>query len=246
MTTTTSYRSTLSPVYASDHLDASKVKYVDADGVKTRYYEDGDGPPLVLFSGGQIGSIYTLDSYSLNFDTPAKHFRVIGMDKLGEGGTAGPLTDADFTWEATVRHAQRFIEIMGLTGVHIGGHSRGGMLVSSLAYAMPDVVKSIVIIDSGTLAPSDPTTPDGGFYAALLDRIAAEGIPVPVLMLWDYNDKSAPFRWGPLLLDVIAPKAPWTEMHVFNQGGHYTFRENLEQFNRVVTGFCEQVEAHGA
>ena len=31
----------------------------------------------------------------------------------------------------------------------------------------------------------------------ILAKIAAEGLPVPVLMLWDYNDKSAPVRWAP-------------------------------------------------
>lgn len=300
----------ISQLYATDHLDASKVRVVDVDGVSTRYYEDGSGAPLVLFSGGQIGSLYTIDSYSLNLDALAKHFRVIAVDKLGQGGTAGPLTDADFTWEATVAHAKRFIETLGLRGAHLAGHSRGGMLISALAYELaPGTVKSLVIIDSGTLAPTDPTTGSGSFYAdlphydeperevraeplaqafkpqqvtsdfmdrmlahatspefaritakmstgaterflasldkahdAILIRIAAEGLPVPVLMLWDYNDKSAPVRWAPPLLGIIAPKTSWTELHIFNEGGHYTFRENPEQFNRVVTGFCQHVD----
>ena len=303
--------SIISPLYATDHLAASKLHVVDVDGIATRYYEDGVGVPLVLFAGGQIGSLYTIDSYSLNLDALARHFRVIAVDKLGQGGTAGPLRDADYTWEATVAHAKRFIEILGLKGAHLAGHSRGGMLIPSLAYELPPgTVKSLVIIDSGTLAPTDPTTATGAFYATvphydeperevraeplaqafktqqitsdfmdrmlahaksaeyaritakmnagaldtfltsldkahdmILAKIAAEGLPVPVLMLWDYNDKSAPVRWAPPLLDVIAPKTSWTELHIFNEGGHYTFRENPEQFNRVVTGFCQHVDA---
>ena len=89
--------SIVSPLYATDHLDVSKVHVVDIDGISTRYYEDGAGSPLVLFSGGQIGSLYTIDSYSLNLDALAKHFRVIAVDKLGQGGTAGPLSDAAYT-----------------------------------------------------------------------------------------------------------------------------------------------------
>ena len=34
--------------------------------MRTRYYEDGQGEPLVLFHGGEFGSLYTLDSWSLN------------------------------------------------------------------------------------------------------------------------------------------------------------------------------------
>jgi pimeloyl-ACP methyl ester carboxylesterase len=62
-------------------------------------------------------------------------------------------------------------------------------------------------------------------------------------MLWDYNDKSAPVTSGYKLLDIIMPKTPWTEFHVFNQGGHYTFRENPESFNRVVRSWILDVES---
>ena len=31
-------------------------KFVDVEGIKTCYYEAGDGPPLVLFHGGNTGS----------------------------------------------------------------------------------------------------------------------------------------------------------------------------------------------
>jgi hypothetical protein len=31
-------------------------KYIDVDGIKTRYFEKGSGPLVVLFHGGQFGS----------------------------------------------------------------------------------------------------------------------------------------------------------------------------------------------
>ena len=34
-----------------DTLDRQKIKFVDVNGVRTRYYEDGAGEPLVLIHG---------------------------------------------------------------------------------------------------------------------------------------------------------------------------------------------------
>jgi 2-hydroxy-6-oxonona-2,4-dienedioate hydrolase len=31
-------------------------KYIDVDGIKTRYFEKGSGPVVVLFHGGHFGS----------------------------------------------------------------------------------------------------------------------------------------------------------------------------------------------
>ena len=298
----------LSTMYETDGFDTSKVRFVDVDGIQTRVYENGSGPTLVLFSGGQIGSLYSIDSFSLNLEALAADLRVVAIDKIGQGATGAPEADEALTWEGTVRHARRAIEVLGLEEVHLAGHSRGGMLISSLSYEMGDAVKSLVIIDSGTLAPTEPGpnfygelavfpkgTPEAAriepdtqafkpeqvtddfmarmlelskdpafqriqaqmeagaantflasldaAHEAILERIAAEGLPVPTLMLWDYNDKSAPVSSGYKLLDIIAPRTPWTEFHVFNQGGHYPFRENPQSFNRVVRSWVLDVEA---
>jgi hypothetical protein len=32
-------------------------KYIDVDGIKTRYFEKGSGPVVVLFHGGHFGGL---------------------------------------------------------------------------------------------------------------------------------------------------------------------------------------------
>ena len=304
----TSAVGTFSPTYATDSLDESTLSFIDVDGIRTRVYQSGQGPTLILFSGGHIGSLYCIDSYSLNLPSLEQQFHVVAIDKIGQGATGAPEHDENLTWESTVHHAMRTIEVLGLSDVHLAGHSRGGMLISELAYRMPGQVKSVIIIDSATLAPTEPGP---NFYAglpkhpagtleavrvepeaqafkpeqitddfvrrmlalsqdpefcsiqermeqgasatflaslelahdAILKRIAAEGLPVPTLMLWDFNDRSAPVSSGYKLLEIIAEKTPWTEFHVFNQGGHYTFRENPESFNRLVSSWIHDVES---
>jgi 2-hydroxy-6-oxonona-2,4-dienedioate hydrolase len=88
----------------ADSLDVEKLRFVDIEGARTRYYEDGDGEPLVLIHGGQFGSLYSLDSWSLNLAGLTRHFRVYALDKLGQGHTDNPRNDADYTFEALSRH----------------------------------------------------------------------------------------------------------------------------------------------
>jgi 2-hydroxy-6-oxonona-2,4-dienedioate hydrolase len=293
----------------ADRLDQSKLKFVEIDGIRTRYYEDGAGEPLVLLHGGQFGSGYSLDAWSLVLPTLARHFHVYALDKLGQGQTGNPKGDA-YTFESLLDHTYGWLQMAGIRGAHLVGHSRGGLLITRLAQTHPEVAKSLVIVDSNTLAPDDPTFPGGEFYAEIarrtppgpatretvrmepeaqsfsaahitddfadrlranallpvrqesdermkvvanekwfptmarakaeaLRQIAANGLPVPTLIIWGLNDVSAPFRnFGLPLLDLIAAKTPRTITVLINQTGHYVMREQPDAFVRALRGFC--------
>lgn len=136
-------------------------KFVNVDGIKTRYFDKGSGEVLLLVHGSHFGTTDACDSaidWELNFDSLARWFRVIAIDKLGQGHTDNPKTDADYTMAAVVNHAARFIETMGLRNVHVIGHSRGGYIVGRLTLDRPELVSSCTIVDSGTLAPGPSKT----------------------------------------------------------------------------------------
>ncbi|HEY7063000.1 MAG TPA: alpha/beta hydrolase [Chloroflexota bacterium] len=152
-----------------DGLDQSKVKFVEIDGIRTRYYEHGTGDPLVLLHGGQFGSGYSLDAWSLVLPALAESFHVYALDKLGQGQTGNPKGDA-YTFESLLDHTYGFLQAMGIRGAHLAGHSRGGLLIARLAQVHPEVAKSLIIIDSNTLAPEDPSFPSGEFYAEVARR----------------------------------------------------------------------------
>lgn len=114
-------------------------KFVDVDGIKTRYFEKGDGPVVVLFHGGHFGShdcADCADDWGLNFDGLAKWFHVFAVDKLGQGHTDNPKRDEDYTMAAVVRHAYGFLKALGLRNVHPVGHSRGAFVVGRLALGL--------------------------------------------------------------------------------------------------------------
>jgi 2-hydroxy-6-oxonona-2,4-dienedioate hydrolase len=131
-------------------------KFVDVDGIRTRYFETGDGPAVVLFHGGHFGSHDAADcaeDWSLNFDGLAQWFRVFAVDKLGQGFTDNPRRDEDYTMAAVVQHAYGFLKALGLRNVHPVGHSRGAYLVARLTLEHPELFSTCILVDTNTLAP---------------------------------------------------------------------------------------------
>ncbi len=137
-------------------MNSTDEKFVDVNGIRTRYFEKGSGENLVLIHGGVFGSNDAADcglDWGLNFDALARWFHVYALDKLGQGLTDNPPSDDDYTMAATVRHAIGFIEVLKLGGVHVVGHSRGAYVAARMTLERPDLVRSCIPVDTNTLAP---------------------------------------------------------------------------------------------
>jgi len=127
--------------------------YVDVEGVRTRYYEAGEGEPMVLVHGsGWTGSAMA-DTWVPVIPGLAERFHVFAADKLASGMTGNPLDDKDYNIQGEVEHMYQFIQTLELGPVHLVGQSRGGGLAFFLAVLHPEVVKTLVIVDSNTAAP---------------------------------------------------------------------------------------------
>lgn len=135
------------------------IRFVDVDGIRTGYFEDGSGEALVLIHGGGFGSTVSANCFRPLVDPLAQHFHVYAIDKLGQGYTDNPKNDSDYTMEAVIRHIQRFMETMGLQKVHLAGHSRGALPAIRIAVDHPELVENLILFNSRTLAPDDPNQP---------------------------------------------------------------------------------------
>lgn len=130
-------------------------RWLDVEGIRTRYFEAGSGEPIVFLYGGNFGtgdSASSAYTWNLNLRPLSEHFRAITFDKLGQGETDNPKND-DYTMAAVVRHAAAFIRAMKLPPVHIVGHSRGGYAATRVTLDNHDLVKSLTVVNSGTLSP---------------------------------------------------------------------------------------------
>ena len=131
-------------------------RWIDVDGIKTRYFEAGMGEPILLVTGGNFGAgdaASIVESWDRNFLPLSKRYRVIVVDKLGQGYTDNPARDEDYTMDAVVRHLGGFVRTLGLQGVHVAGQSRGAMAVACLTLDYPQYVRSCTLVNTSTLAP---------------------------------------------------------------------------------------------
>jgi 2-hydroxy-6-oxonona-2,4-dienedioate hydrolase len=132
-----------------------EAKFVDVNGVNTRYYDQGSGEPLLLVHGGPWEGTSSSNDWSLNIEALAKEFRVIAPDRLGTGltGNPGRADEGDFTMAGQIKHLIQFIETMDVGAVNIVAHAEGGISLY-LAVERPDLVKSLVLFSSNIAAPN--------------------------------------------------------------------------------------------
>lgn len=134
-------------------IEGLTAEFVDVDGVRTRYYDEGSGDPLVLLHGGTWTGFASANTWARNVERLAKRFRVIAPDRLGNGMTDNPTTAEAFVFESEVTHMEALLETLGVGSYHLCGQSRGGGLAARLAVRSPESVDTLTVVNSATLAP---------------------------------------------------------------------------------------------
>jgi len=292
-------------------IDGLKAKFIDVNGVRTRYYEYGQGEPVVLIHGGAQAAASTANVFSRNIAGLAKRFHVFAMDRLASGMTGNPSDDNGYNQQGEIEFIYAFIQTMKLGQVHLVGHSAGGGLAFYLAVQHPEIVRTLTILAMG---PEDPPTktskldtllkkcPDQSQYEGLKCRLALLGwlpdtfpeeyweadrfmsslakskearaklaagsgrmadfpawrqkmwdrakdgvLQMPVLMVagkndildWGENDPGARLEGELGLFDIIGTKNMKVQMIVYNNSGHFMYREHPEQFNQDYINFVD-------
>lgn len=86
---------------------------------------------------------------------------------------------------------------------------------------------------------------DREYKEETLRWLAAGRRRVSMLVVWGRNDVLAPLPSGGALFERIATRLPQTRLYVFNECGHYPYREHVAEFNRMVTSFITEAHPHG-
>jgi 2-hydroxy-6-oxo-6-(2'-carboxyphenyl)-hexa-2,4-dienoate hydrolase len=296
-------------------LEQYGEKWVSVEGIRTRYFDAGEGEPVLMIHGGRIGDESApgnAEEFEYNFPAIVDAgYRAISVDKLGQGYTDNPLHDEGYSLRGQAEHMAQFIRVLDAGPVHLIGHSRGAYIACRVALDFPDLVRSCVLIDTnssspgpgrneivfacnphpaGTRAASEWVFRNYSFRgdhvtASWLDqvakilaqkkyevairkmkaegltetvfnpmlsedreelfaRLAMEGLLRPTLLIWAFNDPTATLDLGYGLFDLIGRHTPRCQMHIVNEAGHFSFREQPAVFNRVVVEFLAGV-AHG-
>lgn len=130
-----------------------QAKFIDVNGIRTRYYDEGRGDVLLLIHGSRFSPWGSANTWTRNVAGLAKKFRVLAPDKLCSGMTDNPKSLDDFTQHAIVQHIFQFTQTLGVKVFHVVGQSNGGYTAARLALEHSDMCKSLVLVDSATLGP---------------------------------------------------------------------------------------------
>ena len=149
--------------------------FVTIDGLKIRYIEDGDGPPVLLLHGASLGS--SCDVFIRNLAPLAQAgFQAIAFDQPGFG-----LSDVPTDLSAAYRRDMipKFMDALRLKQVALIGHSQAGNPAVQLALKEPQRYSHVVVLGTGSLLPPlDGMSEDrGAAVQQRLERRMAEAEP---------------------------------------------------------------------
>jgi pimeloyl-ACP methyl ester carboxylesterase len=125
-------------------------RFVEVDGVRLHYLEQGMGPPVVLLHG----NIVSADDWVLSgvLDRVAQRHRVIAFDRPGYGYSDRPQGSA---WGAAAQAdlLLRAFEALRIERPVVVGHSWGTNAALALALADPTAIRGLVLL-SGYYNPT--------------------------------------------------------------------------------------------
>jgi 3-oxoadipate enol-lactonase len=114
------------------------------------YVEDSGGSgPVVLFAHGLL---YSCRMWDAQVRALQSRYRCIRYDHRGQGQSAVPLGGYDM--DSVAEDAAALIRALGLPPVHFVGHSMGGFVGMRLAARHPELLRSLVLVD--TSADAEP------------------------------------------------------------------------------------------
>ncbi|MBT7289670.1 MAG: alpha/beta hydrolase [Chloroflexi bacterium] len=117
------------------------------NGITINYETYGDsGKWITLVHGAQDNLNVWWNQVALF----SKKYRVLAIDWRGHGDTETPALDYKF--EILVQDLYELWQHLGIKQTYLNGHSMGGGIVIRAALAYPEIVKALIITNSGVAA----------------------------------------------------------------------------------------------
>jgi pimeloyl-ACP methyl ester carboxylesterase len=121
-------------------------RYLQVDGINTRYWALGEEGSPVLLIHGQGGAI---DYWYKNVFDLAQHHQVYALDWVGSGKSDKPKTT--YTVDDISQFIFQFMDVLGLPQASLIAGSIGGAIALKMALAVPERIEKLVLIGAGGL-----------------------------------------------------------------------------------------------
>ncbi|MBB5621951.1 pimeloyl-ACP methyl ester carboxylesterase [Pedobacter cryoconitis] len=131
------------------------IRYCEVDGITIHYYEQGEGPVILLLPG------WPQTAYAWRKMIPllSVNYRVIALELPGMGNS-NPLPKADTLTAA--RYISKFCQQLEINKFHLVGHDVGAWVAATFALEFQDQLSSLTIMDAGIpgLIPDEVFQPE--------------------------------------------------------------------------------------
>ncbi len=117
--------------------------YADSDGVKIHYATAGSGPLVVMIHG--FPDFWYTWRHQMN--TLKDHYQVVAIDQRGYNRSDAPAGDENYDMRYLVGDVAAVIESLGRKKAVIVGHDWGGAVAWSFAFARPDMVDRLIVLN---------------------------------------------------------------------------------------------------
>jgi pimeloyl-ACP methyl ester carboxylesterase len=132
--------------------EPAEATYANLDGVRMRYVDVGQGPPVVLLHGFAS----SIENWTTVIPRLEAHHRVLAMDLKGFGWTERP--EGDYSPEAQARHVAELMDARGIDKAAIVAHSWGSSVALAFALAYPERVDRLVLYSAWVYEAQLPST----------------------------------------------------------------------------------------
>lgn len=168
------------------------MPFADVNGTTIHYTDTGGDGPAIMFSHGLLFDTRMFDA---QIAALKDRYRCIAFDHRGQGQSGTPASGYDM--DTLSEDAAALIRHLDIAKCHFAGLSMGGFVAQRLAVNHPDLLRSVIILDSA--ADPEPTENLKGYGTLnfLLRWVGA----------WSIVGSLMPILFGKSFLDDDAKKS---------------------------------------
>jgi haloalkane dehalogenase len=166
-----------------EHFDglpdyAFAPRYLEQDGLRMHYVEDGSGQPVLLLHGEPTWAFL----YRKLIPTLSSVARVLAPDYFGFGRSDKPTRIEDYSYDFHCRSIERVAEELDLRDATVVVQDWGGPIGLRLAVEHPERVARLVILNTGVGAGRAPS-PEWLRFREFMRRVGTEIVPGQLVRL---------------------------------------------------------------
>ena len=151
---------------------AFEPRYVEQDGLRMHYVDEGSGSPILLLHGEPTWAFL----YRKTIPALSAVGRTIVPDYFGFGRSDKPTRIEDYSYDFHYASIERFAEDLDLRDATVLVHDWGGPIGLRLAVEHPDRVARLVILNTGIGAGRAPSE-EWLRFRAFVRRVGTDLVP---------------------------------------------------------------------